>query len=313
MSLTETQMLVLSHAANREGGFILPLPETCRAKGGAVDKVVAGLIRRGWATAIKGRHLREVPANVEAWKTDEDGDPLYPLITRDGLRAIGVEEPSPELREWAERQPSRIGDVSIAEAQAMIDEANGAAEAAEAGEAVEAADEAPEAPEATPEADTTAEAAEAPADGEPARDEAEAAREPARRSGRAAGVARRRLATARNALEAVCSHWTETGRLDEALIASCRAALAELQRADAELEAEAPAVRSTPREGSKQAQMIALLRRPEGATIAEIAEATGWQPHTVRGAIAGALKKKLGLTVTSEKPEGGERRYRVEA
>jgi hypothetical protein len=310
MSLTETQMLVLSHAANREGGFILPLPETCRAKGGAVDKVVAGLIRRGWATTIKGRHLREVPAGIEPWKTDEDGDPVYPLVTRDGLRAIGVEEPSPELREWAEREPTRIGDLSLAEAQAMVDEANGAAEA---GEAVEAADEAPEAPEATPEADTTVEAAEAPADGEPARDEAEATREPARRSGRAVGTARRRLATARNALEAVCSHWTETGRLDEALITSCNATLAELQRADAELEAEAPAVQSTPREGSKQAAMIAMLRRPEGATIAEIADATGWQPHTVRGAIAGALKKKLGLTVTSEKPEGGERRYRIEA
>jgi phage/conjugal plasmid C-4 type zinc finger TraR family protein len=44
-----------------------------------------------------------------------------------------------------------------------------------------------------------------------------------------------------------------------------------------------------------------MLRRPEGATIAQIVEATGWQPHTVRGAFAGALKKKLGLEVTSEK------------
>ena len=47
-----------------------------------------------------------------------------------------------------------------------------------------------------------------------------------------------------------------------------------------------------------------MLRRKEGATIAQIVEATGWQPHTVRGAFAGALKKKLGLTVTSEKVEG---------
>jgi hypothetical protein len=58
------------------------------------------------------------------------------------------------------------------------------------------------------------------------------------------------------------------------------------------------------REGTKQAQLIAMLRRPEGATIAQIVEALGWQPHTVRGAFAGALKKKLGLTVTSEKVEG---------
>lgn len=62
---------------------------------------------------------------------------------------------------------------------------------------------------------------------------------------------------------------------------------------------------------SKQAQVIAMLRRPEGATIRQIAEATGWQAHTVRGTLAGALKKKLGLAITSEKPEGGERVYRT--
>jgi hypothetical protein len=64
------------------------------------------------------------------------------------------------------------------------------------------------------------------------------------------------------------------------------------------------------RDGSKQAQLIAMLRRPEGATIAQIVEATGWQSHTVRGAFAGALKKKLGLEVTSEKVEG-TRVYRL--
>jgi hypothetical protein len=68
----------------------------------------------------------------------------------------------------------------------------------------------------------------------------------------------------------------------------------------------------TTRGDTKQAQLIAMLRRPEGATIAQIVEATGWQPHTVRGAFAGALKKRLGLTVTSEKVEGGQRTYRVD-
>ena len=74
----------------------------------------------------------------------------------------------------------------------------------------------------------------------------------------------------------------------------------------------APAARKT-RDDTKQAQLIAMLRRKEGATIAQIVAATGWQPHTVRGAFAGALKKKLGLTVTSEKVEGGQRVYRIEA
>jgi hypothetical protein len=67
----------------------------------------------------------------------------------------------------------------------------------------------------------------------------------------------------------------------------------------------------TPREGTKQAALIAMLRAPDGATIEEITAATGWQSHTVRGAMAGALKKKLGLEVTSEKVEGRGRVYKL--
>src|SRR5512132_456734 len=69
--------------------------------------------------------------------------------------------------------------------------------------------------------------------------------------------------------------------------------------------------RQQPRESTKEALLIEMLRRPEGATIAQIVSATGWQAHTVRGAFAGALKKRRGLAVTSEKPEGGERIYRI--
>jgi hypothetical protein len=66
----------------------------------------------------------------------------------------------------------------------------------------------------------------------------------------------------------------------------------------AEAAPEAPATaRPTPRAGTKQAQMIEMLKRPEGATVEQIAAATGWQHHTIRGAISGALKKKLGLTI----------------
>jgi hypothetical protein len=55
--------------------------------------------------------------------------------------------------------------------------------------------------------------------------------------------------------------------------------------------------RPAPRAGAKQALMIEMLKRPEGATVEQIAAATGWQHHTIRGAISGAIKKKLGLTV----------------
>jgi len=61
---------------------------------------------------------------------------------------------------------------------------------------------------------------------------------------------------------------------------------------------------------SKQDAVIAMLRRPEGATVDEVASATGWQRHTVRGVFSGTLKKKLGLTLASAKEERG-RVYRV--
>ena len=65
------------------------------------------------------------------------------------------------------------------------------------------------------------------------------------------------------------------------------------------------------RTGTKQALVVEMLQRAEGATVDQIMEATGWQRHTVRGAFAGALKKKLGLTVNSEKVEDRGRVYRV--
>jgi hypothetical protein len=61
---------------------------------------------------------------------------------------------------------------------------------------------------------------------------------------------------------------------------------------------------------SKQEEVIAMLRRPEGATVDEVVSATGWQRHTVRGVFSGTLKKKLGLTLASAKEERG-RVYRI--
>jgi hypothetical protein len=69
---------------------------------------------------------------------------------------------------------------------------------------------------------------------------------------------------------------------------------------------EAPA----PREGSKTAQVVAMLQWKNGATLTEIMDKMGWQRHTVRGFMAGAMKK-AGYAVESFKPEGGERTYRI--
>lgn len=64
---------------------------------------------------------------------------------------------------------------------------------------------------------------------------------------------------------------------------------------------------------TKLAQLEALLRRPEGATLNQISTSIGWQTHSVRGAMSGTLKKKQGLTITSDKAPDGQRVYRIAA
>ena len=187
--LSDTQAVILSAAAQRDDGAVLPLPETLKIKGGAVDKVLGSLKAKGL---------------IEHQGIPRGDDPPPLRITRAGLEAIGVETE----------------------------------------------DDAPEG--ATP-ADTGATSAEAGV-------EAVDAPAPATEADGAATRARSKT----------------------------RAKPAKRSKA-------APAGKPTPRAGTKQAQMIELLKRPEGATVEQIAEVTGWQKHTIRGAISGALKKKLGL------------------
>ena len=80
---------------------------------------------------------------------------------------------------------------------------------------------------------------------------------------------------------------------------------------DSPAETKAAPKAHTPRTGTKQAALIDMLSRPDGATIEEIAAALQWQVHTARGAISGALKKKLGLSITSEKEDQRGRVYRL--
>jgi len=67
-----------------------------------------------------------------------------------------------------------------------------------------------------------------------------------------------------------------------------------------------------PREFSKTAAIVDLLRRKNGATAAEIANLTGWQAHSIRGFISGKVTKRMGMTVESTKNKGGERTYRIQ-
>ena len=73
------------------------------------------------------------------------------------------------------------------------------------------------------------------------------------------------------------------------------------------------AAQRKPRANSKQAEVIGMLRQPQGSTISAIMKATGWQPHSIRGFFAGIVRKKLALTLESEKPSDGERTYRIVA
>ena len=175
--LSDTQAVILSTASQREDGAVLPLPETLKIKGSALDRVLGSLKAKGLI-------------DHQGMPRGDDPPPLR--ITRAGLEAIGVE----------------TGD----DPQAGPSTADKGAPPAGAG-------------------------------GTPA---------PAKRK------AKGKAAKASKA---------------------------------------APTEKPTARAGTKQALMIELLKRPEGATVEQIAAATGWQHHTIRGAISGALKKKLGLTV----------------
>jgi hypothetical protein len=196
--LSDTQLVILSAAAQRENLSVLPLPDSLTLKGGALNKVMDSLRNRGLIRVLGG-----------------DGGPERVVITSEGMAAIGVEADDDEAPAAADTAPTSAEADSATDAPVPASEADGAKKRAKAGRA--------------------------------------------RGNGK----------TVRT-----------TGRPTSAPEAAGE---------------QSP--KPTPRAGTKQAQMIEMLKRPEGATVEQIAAATGWQHHTIRGAISGALKKKLGLTV----------------
>jgi hypothetical protein len=187
--LSDTQAVILSAAAQRDDGAVLPLPDSLKITGGAVDKVLGSLKARGL---------------IEHQGAPRGDDPPPLCITRAGLEAIGVatEDHAPEA--------PTPGDTGAMSADAGVQAVDAAA--------------------------------------------------PGTKADGAATTAKRKAKAANRGKTA-------------------------------------PAAKPSPRAGTKQSRMIDLLKRPEGATVEQIAEVTGWQKHTIRGAISGALKKKLGLLV----------------
>jgi hypothetical protein len=188
--LSDTQLVILSAAAQRDDLSVLPLPDSLNVKGGALNKVMASLRNRGLIRVLGG-----------------DGGPERVVITSEGVAAIGVEAEGHDAPAPADTGATTAGADSPGEAPASATEADSAPPTAKRKRKSKAP------------ANTTA---------------------------------------------------TTAGQ---------------------------PSTKPAPRTGTKQALMIEMLERPEGATVEQIAAATGWQHHTIRGAISGALKKKLRLTV----------------
>ena len=256
--LSDTQRVILSAAAQHEMG-LARAPKTLPAA--ARNAVFRSLIKNNLLTEINAprEHVGV------GWRQDEDGTWIVARITDEGLRAIGID---PNEGDAVAGEP----DCSGIEGSVPGTVRTGAEAAAPRGEDAPAPGPAQAAP-------LTEEIA--------LLDQALAARTATPR------------ASLRDAAAAVLAAWDDDanregdmiGALD-APMEALRAALAgKLPRAMRE-----PGAPRKPREGTKQETVLAMLRRAEGATIAQICEATGWQQHTVRGFFAG-LKKRQGIEV----------------
>jgi hypothetical protein len=214
---------------------------------------------------IKTNLLTEINAPREhvglGWRQDEDGTWIVARITDEGLRAIGIDPNAGDAPEEDEQSAEAIARRNA--------ERRAAAEAGAAG-----ADTAP-----------TGGAEEAPRDEDgPAPEAAQAAPTPAPR------------ASLRDAAAAVLAAWDDEANRETDIVTALGGPMQTLRTALAGKPPREVREPGAPRKGTKQEAVLALLRREEGATIAQICEATGWQGHTVRGFFAG-LKKRQGIAV----------------
>jgi hypothetical protein len=256
MTLSDTQLLVLNAAAAREDKLVT---KHKRLPGASLQKMCAALVKRGLLAELTGLSPDPEVLHVNT----ELGMTEY-AITPAGLRAIGVDD---ECRSASTSSPP-YGDDVPKDVRAGVDPF-----------LIDGPDNNP-----PDEADTAPTGAE---------DGAEAATPAAEATARPTAATAPTRGNLRAAALAVLDAWDDEenqryGLVDA--IDALRAALAGTTRAHRE-----PGTPRTPRAGTKQEAVLALLRRPEGATIAQIVEATQWQSHTVRGFLAG-LKRK-GITV----------------
>ena len=256
--LSDTQRVILSAAAQHEMG-LARAPKTLPAA--ARNAVFRSL--------IKNNLLTEINAPREhvglGWRQDEDGTWIVARITDEGLRAIGID---PNEGDAVAGEPDCSGIEG-----SVPDTAPTVAPGTTPGENP--------APSAKP-------AQAAPLAEEIAMlDQALAARTATPRT------------SLRDAAAAILAAWDDEANREGDMIGALDAPMDALRALLAGKPARTPRQSGAPRkprEGTKQEQVLAMLRRPEGATVAQIAEATGWAQHTVRGFFAG-LKKRQGIEV----------------
>jgi hypothetical protein len=256
MKLSDTQRAILEAAAQHPEHLAYP-PE--RLPAGARQKVAQALLKQ---ELVIGVHRASYDAHAK-WTVD--GEEMLLKITDDGLRAIGIDPKAGDAREEDEQSAEAIARRNAAR--------RAVAEAA------------------APVAATAPTGAEDAAEGNIPAEQAEAAQ--------AAPVAPAPRASLRDAAAAVLAAWDDEANRETDIIAALDGPMAALRAALAgkpPRAASEPGAPRKPREGTKQETVLALLRREEGATIAQICEATGWQQHTVRGFFAG-LKKRQGISV----------------
>jgi hypothetical protein len=254
--LSDTQRAILEAAAQHPEHLAYP-PE--RLPAGARQKVAQALLKQ---ELVIGVHRASYDA-IAKWTVE--GEEMLLKITDDGLRAIGVHPNAGDAREEDEQSAEAIARRNAAR--------RAAAEAA------------------APVADTapTGGAEEAPRDEDA----------PVPEAAQAAPVAPAPRASLRDAAAAVLAAWDDEANRETDIIAALESpmeALRALLATKAARVTREPGAPRKPREGTKQETVLAMLRREEGATIAQICEATGWQQHTVRGFFAG-LKKRQGIEV----------------
>ena len=294
VKISDTARAMLTLAATDPDRLVRPP----RLPAAAASNVVRSLLNNGF--------VEEVPAPIEDaeyhWRTDDDGVALMLRATDKGLEAIGAAAaPTAEpqtIETFAQAVVGFLAEESCnatildeAEAKTIVADgfANGRPPAAVAGDILTWLAETEE------QAEEAADAANAGAPGADTADEDTVAREAAAVADALDAAPPR--ATLRAAAQGVLNAWADEANRSTDVVAALEGPMATLRAVLGERGPRTTTVAPRkPREGTKQAQVVAMLRRPEGATVAQIAEAMNWAPHTVRGFFAG-LKKRQGIVV----------------